>query len=107
MERIERGGKFELIEYVISRHCITIATNAITRSSDEAEWWRAETKEIAINMNVWLGSPSSTAYFFQSRRIGSRNVIAIFRGYRKEDIEPPLRNRIRVLGQVSTDVIDV
>lgn len=68
---------------------------------------RAETKEIAINMNVWLGSPSSSAYFFQSRRIGSRNVIAIFRGYRKEDIEPPLRNRIRVLGQVSTDVIDV
>lgn len=41
-------------------------------------------------MNVWLGSPSSSAYFFQ-RRIGSRNVIAIY-----EDIErmsTPLRNR--------------
>lgn len=41
-------------------------------------------------MNIWLGSPSSSAYFFQ-RRIGSRNVIAIY-----EDIErmsTPLRNR--------------
>lgn len=55
-------------------------------------------------MKVWLGSPSSSAYFFQ-RRIGSRNVIAIYGEYRKDVNAFAESNSRPSIGQVSSDVI--